>query len=476
MTDVIALGDAIDAINSVGFTPWGIAVIGKEIFVSQYNVTTYKIKVFDADTYSVKREFNINGVTANQYGSIGTDGTNLMVSNSSECIVTVDKQNGTAIKTGTIVYRFSLTSTFDVDLERDLIVFQQYTGGSVRIIRYSTGVILNTYKMPTSSTGSGAIIYRKKGGSEAYIVVSQYFNNMIFVSGDISKSTDNLTFSHIYTYNNTSKITGLGLKGNQLFIGVYSPSSKIVRLDISSLIIDKFLISSEDRLYSVDNPPLKSSASTTANDNFPAQAAIDGIVLTNNANGSRWSSALNDTGASFMIEFPFSIEIDQIRFLQYKHNNSGSVHSRIRNCEVTFSNGAPFQTTLNDASVDYNQVPTESNWSVIQFPSRKTSFVKIQRLSSYAGSPDYISFIEFEVYSKGKKITKDMFIALKALNNSTEENYLKHGMSSRTEINLDDKIVGKKFIVNQNTTLGSGKVFKQKIDTSKIPIKNASIT
>ncbi|MFS0855120.1 hypothetical protein [Paenibacillus taichungensis] len=238
----------------------------------------------------------------------------------------------------------------------------------------------------------------------------------------------------------------------------------------------KFLISSEDQQYSFEQLTMKASSSTTANNNFPAQAAIDGIILTNNVVGSRWSSALNDKTAWFMIEFPYSIEIDQIRFLQYRYNDSVNVFSRIKNCEVTFSEGDPFQTTLSDASVDYNKVPTEENWSVIQFPSRKTSFVKIQRLSNYVGSPDYISFIEFEVYSKGKKITKDMFVALKLLYNSAEENYLKHGMSSRTEINLDDEIISKKFIVNQNTTLGSGKVFKQKIDTNKIPIKKASIT
>ncbi len=63
------------------------------------------------------------------------------------------------------------------------------------------------------------------------------------------------------------------------------------------------------------------------------------------------------------------------------------------------------------------------------------------------------------------------------LPNQSEQNFLNYGMSKDTSINLSkSKILERRYIVQDNAQLGSGKVFKQKIDTTKIPIKKASIT
>ncbi|PIH59770.1 discoidin domain-containing protein [Paenibacillus sp. LK1] len=242
------------------------------------------------------------------------------------------------------------------------------------------------------------------------------------------------------------------------------------------LYYDKFLISSGDHLYSIGKLTMKASASTIANINFTAENAISGFILTDNTNGSRWSSALNDTKAWFMIEFPYAIEINKVKFLQYRLNYNNNVIPRIKDCELSFSDGSTFQTTLSDASVDYNKVPTESDWSSVQFPSKKTSFVKIQRLSAYAGNVDYVSFIEFEVYSNNLKVTHNLFDRVNILPNKTEDIFIRFGMNKAKLIDLENETVFKNYVNQTSQLLGTGKVFKQKIDTAKIPIKKASIT
>ncbi|MNC57382.1 hypothetical protein D3C75_1070400 [compost metagenome] len=65
---------------------------------------------------------------------------------------------------------------------------------------------------------------------------------------------------------------------------------------------------------------------------------------------------------------------------------------------------------------------------------------------------------------------------LSILPNQSEQNFIKHGMNKDTSIDLTtSKILERRYIVQGNSQLGSGKVFKQKIDTTKIPIRNAII-
>nr|WP_154958210.1 discoidin domain-containing protein [Paenibacillus xylanexedens] len=469
MTNVVALGDAIDAVSAVGFVPWGIALIGNEIFVSQYNVTTYKIKVFDTDSYVVKREFIISGVTANQYGSIGTDGKNLLVSNNSECIVTVDKETGAVIKTGTISYRFSLAATFDVDLERDLIVFQQYSGGTVFIVRYSTGVVLNTYKMPTSSTGSGAIIYRSEGRTSAHIVVSQYYNNMIFVSEDINKSTDNLTFSQIYTINNSSKITGLGMKRNQLFIGVYNPSNKIIRLDISSLILNKFLISSEDELLS-----LKLSTNSTLVPNMTSNILPLGIA---SSSSTITTSTLPYNAFNVDTSTSWTSSTNNNEWICYEFEKKTIIDKYCLTAQVS-TNRAPkdWRFEGSDDGSNWTILDTRTNqinWSLSE--RREFKFANFKDFKLYRlfiinnnGHPDYIGLGYIELINEKDTLVK--------LDSFEEQDYILHGVNKGSVIDLNKKnneIMSKNKI---STSLGSGKVFNQKIDPIKIPIKKVSIT
>lgn len=68
------------------------------------------------------------------------------------------------------------------------------------------------------------------------------------------------------------------------------------------------------------------------------------------------------------------------------------------------------------------------------------------------------------------------FSNITLLPNQSEQTFINHGMNKDTSIDLtSSKILERRFIVQDNTQLGSGKVFKKKIDTTKIPIRGAMI-
>ncbi|WP_340032472.1 discoidin domain-containing protein [Paenibacillus sp. FSL K6-1122] len=77
-----------------------------------------------------------------------------------------------------------------------------------------------------------------------------------------------------------------------------------------------------------------------------------------------------------------------------------------------------------------------------------------------------LRFFEIEKQEKGVNI----------LDSIEEVDFIKYGMEKNYEIVLSDNYSNKSFIKKSNTTLGSGKVFKQKINTTETPIKKASIT
>lgn len=75
---------------------------------------------------------------------------------------------------------------------------------------------------------------------------------------------------------------------------------------------------------------------------------------------------------------------------------------------------------------------------------------------------------EIDMFSFNKTI-------LKSISSSTEQNFINHGMDKSEELDLSKEMSNKLFIEQSPTTLGSGKVFRKPIDTSRVPIKKVSI-
>lgn len=65
---------------------------------------------------------------------------------------------------------------------------------------------------------------------------------------------------------------------------------------------------------------------------------------------------------------------------------------------------------------------------------------------------------------------------MKSLDSLSESNFLIHGKDKNGEIDMHLMLKHRSYQSTGSNILGSGKVFKQKIDTTKIPIKKATIT
>lgn len=123
-------------------------------------------------------------------------------------------------------------------------------------------------------------------------------------------------------------------------------------------------------------------------------------------------------------------------------------------------------------SVDGNQYTkiksvsgvTSSQWIEIELPSPVLArYIKLTNMSAVG---TYLSIGEFEVYEIDRHI--------KIMETVNEQNFLRHGME--TSITGFGDIFTKKVYVNSNSnSLGSCKVFKQPIDTSKVPIKKVLV-
>ena len=102
----------------------------------------------------------------------------------------------------------------------------------------------------------------------------------------------------------------------------------------------------------------------------------------------------------------------------------------------------------------------------------KTDNYKLYRINWTAngGNVNYTLINEFKMF----EFTPSRLVRIP---NLLEQTFINHGMSKGIAIDLTtSKMFEQRFIIQDNSQIGSGKVFKQIIDTSKIPIKKASIT
>lgn len=100
-------------------------------------------------------------------------------------------------------------------------------------------------------------------------------------------------------------------------------------------------------------------------------------------------------------------------------------------------------------------------------PKNKKKYSKYKIDMTSAGGT-YYSLSEMKFYSQSK--------ALVNLQDSSEDSFLNYGIEMNEELDLDEDFKGRVYTKKEYDVLGSGKVFKHKIDTSKIPIKKVLIT
>lgn len=224
---------------------------------------------------------------------------------------------------------------------------------------------------------------------------------------------------------------------------------------------NKFLISLEDKYYSIINqsPVVTGTSASSTYSNYIPSLAFNG--LTNTSTTDFWSSSAATGWLSFTLNENMGL-------------SSYSLYTRSSG-DVTTS---PKSWTFEGSSdgITWNVLDTQkdiTNWANTSyhkmFLMKNTFFYRHYRINVSAnnGSSLYVQIVEvqFEV--------RPRFVVM---SNPREDDYLKYGMDKNAQVEMESTFVQKSTIQTSEESIGSGKVFKQKLDTSKMPIKKASIT
>ncbi|WP_340016438.1 discoidin domain-containing protein [Paenibacillus sp. FSL K6-1318] len=232
---------------------------------------------------------------------------------------------------------------------------------------------------------------------------------------------------------------------------------------------NKFLISSGDEYYSIENmykdnaiPDMTSNtspsgvaeASSTFSTFYPWRA-FDRIV---DQNG--WVSASGVLVGWLSYEFPSTVTITGYSI------KSGTTPANRLPKNWTFEGWDGVKWIVLDSRVN------EPNFAAEEFrfygSKNKIAYKKYRiNVTANQGAGDFLSIGDLGMYELDKYIS--------SVDNS-ETSFLEHGMEKGVIIDLEDEFIERKSVVKDHKKIGSGKVFKQKIDTAKIPIKKASIT
>ncbi|ETT36724.1 hypothetical protein C161_09443 [Paenibacillus sp. FSL R5-192] len=228
----------------------------------------------------------------------------------------------------------------------------------------------------------------------------------------------------------------------------------------------KFLISSGDKLYSLlpneFTLPLANNITTSSSTaGFEGWRVFDGIK-----DNSYWQTSTGTSGW-LKCDFGSGNEKKIVSYRMYPSNNS--INSRSPNSwTVEASSTGLFvgEETILDSQYDI------TGWLLgvaKNFYIENSGSFRFYRLniSKNNGATSLVNLGELELIAKGR---------LKELNIASENNFLKHGMGKDIAIDLSSSTEDKAFQNESFEVLGSGKVFKQIIDTTKIQIKKASIT
>jgi hypothetical protein len=238
------------------------------------------------------------------------------------------------------------------------------------------------------------------------------------------------------------------------------------------ILINKILISLTDGSYrsikaadeNVNVIPAMTSSTTPSgivnssqtSSGFLNWKAFDGV-----ATGNGWLG--NGTSAWISYEFPLPKNI-----IKYTLVTDYTTNSAPKNWTFEGSNDGTNWVVLDTRNDVVGWVLKEKKEFILDANAIKAyKFYKIN-ISINNGNASYTSLTEIEMM---ERLGQEYY-----LNTASESEYIKYGLEKTAIINLTSSLTEKIFIEQTSTTLGSGKVFKQTINTSNVPIKKASIT
>ncbi|WP_068620000.1 hypothetical protein [Paenibacillus tuaregi] len=239
----------------------------------------------------------------------------------------------------------------------------------------------------------------------------------------------------------------------------------LIEFKIYELIFEhKFLISSEDATYSLHKKLKPLIPVMNGYENAVGSVIGSGSYLTNYT----WKAFDNDDatyyGTSFVPASSYPVYVG-FRFNDPVCVKRYSFLAGLRTFKFMASNnGTTWDTLDTRTSLESNTTTTQT------FDIQNNNFYthyKIQATLATTGS-DWISIFSAQFY----ELPPTVLITCTA----NENNFVNHGMERGFNIDTSEQLNTIKHIRQNSTSLGSGKVFKQKIDTTKRPIKKVSIT
>lgn len=243
-------------------------------------------------------------------------------------------------------------------------------------------------------------------------------------------------------------------------------------------VVHKILISSKDETYSIvpeayatDTAIPKMTSNTTPSGRAFASSEYEssqGAWRAFNRSSGAFVSGYGSGGIGDVgYEFVSPIRIGKYAVMSYNGSNFDA---------------PPKDWTFEGSNDGVNWVvldkQTNQVWTTIN--TDKEYFIDIGKINNYkmyrlnwTANNGYASYTIIEELKLYEVITPSKLLILP---NNSEKTFINHGMNKDTSIDLTtSKILEREYIVQDNTQLGSGKVFKQKIDITRIRIRNAVI-
>lgn len=237
---------------------------------------------------------------------------------------------------------------------------------------------------------------------------------------------------------------------------------------------NKFLISSGDKYYSLRIPVNKNvipamisntspsgiARASSEIANYEAYKAFNGVVSDLSADAWVGGTSLKTGWLSYQFDSPKMITKYQIV------SRGGQPTNAPKSWTLQASNDGVNWTDI-DQRVNItgwvNSTPKEFSLSI----NAQYSHYKLMVTDIDGGT--YLAIGEFMLFENPKVILTETI-------NGDEKDFLTTGMDISQTIDVHAHISDINYLRSDSNSLGSGKIFKQKIDTTKIPIKKASIT
>ncbi|MFD3272614.1 hypothetical protein ACE3MS_21185 [Paenibacillus dendritiformis] len=243
-------------------------------------------------------------------------------------------------------------------------------------------------------------------------------------------------------------------------------------------IANKFLIQSEQGYHSVFNGRFSSTTDvpkmTSNTDPYGRAFAKDVWSSTydvwkafNQIDDYEGYCSQNGSGGVGFLGYEFPKPIPIFKYTLRSMGNSSALTTMPKDWTFEGSNdGVKWHVLDKQENQTWNLTNLDKDYFL-----RKPELYKMYRLNWTAnnGHTGYTGINELKMYETPEP---NILIHVPSMD---KQNFINHGMGKSSVIDFEAEFTQKSFIKTESSVLGDGKVFRQKIDTSKLPIKKVSI-